>query len=84
MDFMRRFHFSTFPPIVAPIYYGERSYAWDGGSALICIPLSDVGLPAVILNLVRDDLRMMAPNAVVSREGGMKYYGDGCEIYVER
>jgi hypothetical protein len=43
-----------------------------------------VGLPAVILNLVRDDLRMMAPNAVVSREGGMKYYGDGCEIYVER
>jgi hypothetical protein len=35
-----------------------------------------VGLPGVILNPVRDDLRMMASNAVAAREGGMKDYAD--------
>ena len=39
---------------------------------LICITLPDRGLPAVILNLVRDDLRMMAPKPVAAREGGVK------------
>jgi len=39
---------------------------------LICITLSGFGFPGVILNLVRDDLRMMAPNPVAAREGGMK------------
>ena len=40
--------------------------------SLICITLSGVGLPAVILNPVRDDLRMMAPKPVAAREGAMK------------
>ncbi|MDI9528865.1 MAG: hypothetical protein QM233_02925, partial [Candidatus Cloacimonadota bacterium] len=57
-------HFSTFPLFVAPIYYR--------GMGLICITLSGFGFPGVILNLVRDDLRMMAPNTVTAREGGMK------------
>jgi hypothetical protein len=43
---------------------------------LICITLTSEGLPAVILNPVRDDLRMMASNAVAAREGGMKDYAD--------
>ena len=50
--------------IVAPIYYGGRAF--------ICITLPDRGLPAVILNLVRDDLRMMALKQVAARAGGMK------------
>ena len=37
--------------IVAPIYYE--------GVALICIPLSGVGLPGVNLIIYKDDLRMM-------------------------
>ena len=49
--------------------------------ALICISLSGVGLPAVILNPVRDDLRMMAPNAVAARAGGMKDIADNCDYY---
>ena len=39
---------------------------------LICITLSGVGLPGVILNLVRDDLRMMAPKPVAAKAGAMK------------
>jgi hypothetical protein len=39
---------------------------------LICITLPVVGLPAVILNPVRDDLRMMAPKPVAARDGAMK------------
>ena len=35
-------------------------------------------LSGVILNPVRDDLRMMAPNAVAAKEGGMKDYADYC------
>ena len=62
------FHLSTFPPIIAPIYYE--------GMALICITLSSLGLPAVILNPVRDDLRMMASNAVAARDGAMKDIAD--------
>jgi expansin (peptidoglycan-binding protein) len=61
-------HLSTISPfhgfIVAPIYYE--------GVAIICITLSGVGLPAVILNPVRDDLRMMAPKPVAAKDGGMK------------
>ncbi|OQC10673.1 MAG: hypothetical protein BWX75_00302 [Candidatus Cloacimonetes bacterium ADurb.Bin088] len=58
----------SFPPfhelIVAPIYCR--------GTGFICAALPGLGLPAVILNPVRDDLRMMAPNAVAARAGGMK------------
>jgi hypothetical protein len=68
------FHHFTYLPfhslIVAPIYYR--------GMDLICITLSGVGLPAVILNLVRDDLRMMAPKPVAAKDGAMKDYEDGC------
>jgi len=39
---------------------------------LICISLSSLGLPAVILNPVRDDLRMMAPKPGAARDGAMK------------
>ena len=39
---------------------------------LICVPGSGLGLPAVILNPVRDDLRMMAPKPVAARDGAMK------------
>jgi hypothetical protein len=39
-----------------------------------------MGLPEVILNLVRDDLRMMAPNAGAAKEGGMKHYADCIEL----
>jgi len=44
--------------------------------ALICITLPSEGLPGVILNLVRDDLRMMASNAVAARDGAMKDIAD--------
>ena len=58
----------SFPPfhelIVAPIY--------SRGTGFICAALPGVGLPAVILNPVRDDLRMMAPKPVAAREGGVK------------
>jgi hypothetical protein len=40
--------------------------------ALICISLSGVGLPGVNLIIYKDDLRMMAQNPVVAKEGGMK------------
>jgi hypothetical protein len=39
---------------------------------LICKTWLAGGLPAVILNLVRDDLRMMALKPVAARESGMK------------
>ena len=67
---------STFPQYiqaVAPIYI-ERV-------GLIYITIPDGGLPAVILNLVRDDLRMMAPKPVVARAGGMKDIADNCDYY---
>jgi hypothetical protein len=67
---MYRGNLSTISPFhdlfIAPIYYG----------GLICIDLPDRGLPAVILNLVRDDLRMMAPKPVAARDGAMKDYAD--------
>jgi len=53
----------------------------EGEVGLICITLPDRGLPAVILNLVRDDLRMMAPKPVAAREGGMKDIEDNCDYY---
>ena len=42
------------------------------GVGIICITLPGVGLPTVILNPVRDDLRMMAPKPVAAKEGAMK------------
>ncbi len=51
------------------------------GVGIICITLPGVGLPTVILNPVRDDLRMMAPNAVAARAGGMKDIADNCDYY---
>jgi len=66
---------SSFPPIVAPIYYR--------GMGLICIPLSGVGHPAVILNPVRDDLRMMTPKPVAARDGAMKHIAE-CVGYLMR
>jgi len=62
------FHLSTFPPIIAPIYYE--------GMALICITLSNLGLPGVILIIYKDDLRMMALNAVAAKEGAMTDIAD--------
>ena len=64
------FHLSTSKApfhglIVAPIYYG-------GGMGLICISLSGVGLPGVNLIIYKDDLRMMAQNPVVAKEGAMR------------
>ena len=61
------FHLSTFPPSKIPLsaFYStfpqpftDRSTYIYGGR--ICITRLAGGLPAVILNLVRDDLRMMA------------------------
>ena len=40
--------------------------------ALVCKRQLSLCLPGVILNPVRDDLRMMAPNAVAARDGAMK------------
>ena len=39
---------------------------------LICKTWLAGGLPAVILNPVRDDLRMMAPKPGAARDGAMK------------
>jgi len=39
---------------------------------LICKTWLAGGFPVVILNLVRDDLRMMAPKPVAARDGAMK------------
>jgi len=65
---MDHIHHFTYPPfhsvIVAPIYYR--------GMDLICKTWLACGLPAVILNLVRDDLRMMAPKPVAAKAGAMK------------
>jgi hypothetical protein len=46
------------------------------GAGVICKTFFGMGLPAVILNPVRDDLRMMAPNAVAARERAMKEYAE--------
>ena len=66
-------HHFTFPFIVAPIYYR--------GMVLICTPVSGLGLPGVNLIIYKDDLRMMAQNPVIAREGAMKDYGDCCGYY---
>jgi len=58
-----------FHHIVAPNIYGGRL-------GLICITLPDRGLPAVILNLVRDELRMMALKPVAARDGAMKHIAE--------
>jgi hypothetical protein len=44
--------------------------------ALICITLSNLGLPGVILIIYKDDLRMMALNAVAAKEGAMTDIAD--------
>jgi hypothetical protein len=53
---------------IAPIYYE--------GDGLICKTWLAGGLPAVILNLVRDDLRMMASKPVAARESAMKEFAE--------
>ena len=58
---------------VAPIYM-------EGG--LICKTWLACGLPAVILNLVRDDLRMMASKPVAAKAGGMKHYAECIGLYM--
>jgi hypothetical protein len=50
--------------------------------ALICITLPSEGFLGVILNLVRDDLRMMAPNAVTARDGAMKHIADYIGLFM--
>jgi hypothetical protein len=45
-------------------------------AALICQGELSLYFPWVILNPVRDDLRMMAPNAGAAREGAMKDYAE--------
>ena len=44
----------------------------ESKTALICKQRLSLCLPGVILNPVRDDLRMMAPNPVAAREEAMK------------
>jgi hypothetical protein len=44
----------------------------ESKTALICKQRLSLCLPGVILNPVRDDLRMMAPKPVAAKEGGMK------------
>jgi hypothetical protein len=44
--------------------------------APICITLSGVGLPGVNLIIYKDDLRMMALNAVAAKEGAMTGIAD--------
>jgi hypothetical protein len=46
------------------------------GMGLICKTWVAGGLPAVILNLVRDDLRMMAPKPIAARESAMKEFAE--------
>jgi hypothetical protein len=64
VDPVIRVLFSFHDLFIAPIYYR--------GMGLICITLSSLGLPRVNLNLVRDDLRMMAPKPVAAKAGAMK------------
>jgi hypothetical protein len=66
-------HLSTISPF--HLSTPNRSTYIYGG--LICKTWLAGGLPAVILNPVRDDLRMMAPNAVAAREGGMTEIEEG-------
>jgi len=66
-------HLSTFPPIIAPIYYE--------GLGLICISLSGVGLPGVNLIIYKDDLRMISypvDGANDSNMRGRKVYPEIC------
>ena len=77
------FHLATFPPQKHLSNFPRSfhsTYIYGGRLVLICISLTDSGLPGVILNLVRDDLRMMAPNAGAAKEGGMKHYADCIEL----
>jgi hypothetical protein len=46
------------------------------GAGLICITLFGLGLPGVNLIIYKDDLRMMALNAVAARERAMKEYAE--------
>ena len=62
------FHLSTFPRPNRSTYILWRRIA------LICITLSGLGLPGVNLIIYKDDLRMMAPNPVAAKEGGMQEF----------
>ena len=62
--------------IVAPIIMeGEMM-------ALIYITLSNLGLPGVNLIIYKDDLRMMASNAVAAKEGGMKDIAECTSLFM--
>jgi hypothetical protein len=90
------FHHSTFSPfinpadpvdpvirVLFPFHHIVAPNIYGGRLGLICITLPDRGLPAVILNLVRDDLRMMAPKPVAARDGAMKDIAE-CVGYLMR
>ncbi len=64
-----------------PRFYRSTYILW-GRMALICITLTSEGFPGVNLNLVRDDLRMMAPNAVAARDGAMKHIADYIGLFM--
>jgi hypothetical protein len=50
--------------------------------ALICIFISNVGLPGVNLIIYKDDLRMMAQNPVAAKEGAMKYNAECIGLFM--
>jgi len=82
LSLFRQHHVTTTPRHHEVLLSTYRStYIYMRGMGLICISLSGVGLPAVILNPVRDDLRMMASNAVVAREGAMKDNAECTDIF---
>jgi hypothetical protein len=49
---------------------------------LICKTWLACGLSAVILNLVRDDLRMMAPKPVAAKAGAMKDFAECIGLFM--
>jgi hypothetical protein len=59
---------------------GGLTFAWD--FALARARELSLYFPWVNLNSMRDDLRMMAPNAVAAREGAMKQYRNCWHIMI--
>jgi len=63
------------------IYISIHPLSWkESKTALIRKQRLSLCLPGVILNPVRDDLRMMAPKPVAAKEGGMKQKRDNKRI----
>ena len=54
--------------------YAECQIAHNRLFTIICKRQLSLYFPWVILNPVRDDLRMMAPKPVAARDGAMKEY----------